>query len=83
MNTSLETMSLTEECTSNEFVFQAWWPLDFVGYHHTRSVPILVLVVINAELQTYIQDDNLLNQCTPSHSLDVQPDWYRCTTPEG
>ena len=46
MNTSLETMSLrfTEECALNEFVFQAWWPLDFVGYYHTRSGPILVLV---------------------------------------
>ena len=56
--------------------------LDFVGYHHTLSVPIPVLVggiVINAELQTHIQDDNLFNQCTPSHSLDVQPDWYRCS----
>ena len=46
MNTSLEleTRSLTEECTLNELVFQAWWPLDFVGYHHTQSVSILVLV---------------------------------------
>ena len=95
-------MSLTEECTLklNEFVFQAWWPLDrgvfriskrgqissghysftegaakpcfpifflwlkgamaqcppkhatgplwldFVGYHHTQSVPILLLVPV-------------------------------------
>ena len=30
-------MSLTEEYTLNDFVFQIWWPLDFVGYHHTRS----------------------------------------------
>ena len=59
MNTSLKTMSLTEDCTLNEFVFQAWWPLDFIGYHHTRSVPILVLV--GDELQTHIQDDNLFN----------------------
>ena len=36
MNTSLEMMSLTEECTLIEFVYQAWWPLDFVGYHRTR-----------------------------------------------
>ena len=44
MNTSLETMSLTEECRLNEFVFQTLWQLDFVGYHHTQSVPILVLL---------------------------------------
>ena len=84
MNTSLEMMFLTED-TMNEFVFQAWRPLDFVGLHHTRPVPILVLVgnSYQAELQTHIQDDNLFNQCTPSRSLDVQPDWYGCTTPEG
>ena len=40
-------------------------------------------ILINAELQTHIQDDNLFNQCKPSHSLDVQQDWYRCTTLEG
>ena len=44
MDTSLVTMSLTEECTLNEFVIQAWCSLDFVGYHHTLSVPIPVLV---------------------------------------
>ena len=44
MDTSLEAMPLTEECTLNEFVFQVWWSLDFVGYHHTPSVPILVTI---------------------------------------
>ena len=61
MNTSLETISLTEKHAWNEFVFQGLRSLDFVGYHHTRSVPILVLVedLINAELQTHtIQKDN-------------------------
>ena len=29
MDHFLETTSLTEECTLNEFVFQAWWSLDF------------------------------------------------------
>ena len=42
MDTSLETTSLTEECTLNVFVFQHWWSVDFVGHHHTRSVPIVV-----------------------------------------
>ena len=58
-----------EECALNEFVFKAWLPLDFVGYHHTRSVPILVHVgdsyKKNVDMfRTHIQDDNLFNQCT-------------------
>ena len=54
MDTSLEKISLTEECTLNEFVIQAWIKnvygdslqssRNIVGYHHTRSVPILVPV---------------------------------------
>ena len=35
---------LMEECALNEFVFQAWWLLDFVGYNHSGSVPILLLI---------------------------------------
>ena len=45
MDTSLVTMSLTEECTLNEFCYSSLvCSLDFVGYHHTLSVPIPVLV---------------------------------------
>ena len=56
-------MSVMEEYALQEFVFQACWPLDFVGYRHTlvSAHPRLVLVeiVINAELQTRVYDDNL------------------------
>ena len=50
-------MSLTEKCALNEFCFLSLVAtIDFVGFHHTRSV----------------QDDNLFNQCAPSYSLDFQ-----------
>ena len=34
-------------------------------------------------MTTTMQNDNLSNQCTPTHSLVQPADWYRCTTPEG
>ena len=83
MDTSLVTMSLTEECNVMEESMElteecnVHWinlvcSLDFVGYHHTRSVPIPVLVGGSYQrwiiLQTHIHDDNLFKQCTPSHA---------------
>ena len=40
-----------------DLLFKLGVLLDFVGYHHTLSVPILVLVGGSYQLQTHIQDD--------------------------
>ena len=57
-------MSVMEEYALKEFVFQACWPLDFIGYRHTQDSAhpglVLVEIVINTELQTHVYDDNLL-----------------------
>ena len=55
-------MSWKNVHTLNEFVFQAWWPLDFVGYQILGQCPSYSACrrYITAELQTHIQDDELI-----------------------
>ena len=61
----------------------ATWPCRLSPYSVSAYSSACMRYSYQRWISNTYHDDNSFNQCTPSHSLGVQPDWYRCITSEG